>query len=208
MKKKKQHFPSKSNKQELVTKSQVKQMLLSAQQNLLKYSDSLIFSGTVGNVNTITALTLPSTGAGESSMSGNSIDFKSIELRYLIRDTVAVSNDSYAVRLILIENIGNGVETVAEVIQNTGFGNNIVSPYRYDTYGKTFRVHDDWTTWVDSYNTNSVRQRRLFARTRARYDGLSATWSTGQLYLVTCISAQAASDVTVTAWFRLNWTDV
>jgi hypothetical protein len=203
---------SKLKTAQTVTKAQVKQMLESGRSNLKKYTDSTEFSSGQGSQLDLTAFTMPTTGTGESSMTGVSIDVSAVEIHYeFTHPEGSATPDVYPYRITVVQAIGTGTDlTIGEIYQNaSSAGTALVSPFRYDTLNKNFRVISDYKSWVDQYNPVKFHDQTVKIHTKARYDGLDADWATGKLYYVTVINNTAGHSVLdFNLYYRLWWYDV
>jgi hemolysin activation/secretion protein len=200
---------SKSKDKQLVTKSQVRQMIKSDTKPLMKYVDT-VYNG-AGTGTSASLIVMPTTGNGESSMSGTTIEIDSIDLNYCIHDTPDLSTDSYAFRYTVVQAIGEGGVSVADVYQTVSSTNSIItSPFRYDGVNKSFRVLFDKVVWVDSYNTISHTKAKFKPKIRnCRYDALNSVWSTGQLVqLFNVANYLTGTDMGLDYHVRVNFLDV
>jgi hypothetical protein len=211
MKKKTINKNSNSNKQQqIVTKSQVRQMINSTQSNMVKYNDTLISSTGLGTGSIIASLNLPSTGVGESAMSGTSIACKEIDYSYCFQAGSSADVTSYVIRVLLVQAIGADSLAVNEVLQNVASNDRaLVSPYRYDTVNKSFRVLSDDIVFIDPYNTIANRKRKVKTKVEMRYDSVGGGWATGQPFLITVIQGNSvASNLNQYADYRVWWYDI
>jgi len=206
----KKNFKNISQTPKSVTKLQVKQMISANQQNLKKYIDTSTTS-TVGSSTNTLNLSLPTTGTGETSMSGNSIDLKEFEINYIAQcatNTAALQwGDNFQARFLLVQGLGAQAPVLSEVLQTTTNYYNLLAPYRYDTLNKSFRVVDDWVTTVDPFNSAHVHQRKVNAKVHnLRYDTVGSEWSTGQPVLFVLVNSNLSSStfnylVYIRGWF-------
>lgn len=211
MKKKSMNKNSNSNtKQQVVTKSQVRQMINSTQSNMVKYNDTIISTTGLTSGFFIASLNLPSTGSGESAMSGSSIACKEIDFDLFYQIGNVADTNSYAMRVILVQAIGADSLAVNEVLQNVATNDKaIVSPYRYDTVNKSFRVLSDEFLFVDPYNTVTHRKRKIKTKVEMRYDPVGGGWATGQPFLIYgALSNGALSYLNFYADYRVWWYDI
>jgi hypothetical protein len=194
-----------------VTKSQVAQMIKATTNNLVKYTDSPIGVGGYTSAFHVTALNMPSSGAGESAMSGVSIDINTFDLRLIFQDNAGVGSNSSFFRVLLIQTMSDFVPNSGEIFQNvsnTDFG--IVSPLNYANHNKTYRCLFDQTVSIDAYNTTChMSSINIPSKVkRARFDAANATWATGQAYLVIVADLHYTSTTVVyNSNVRMNWLD-
>jgi len=176
-----------SKKKPFVTKEQVKSMIKSSENNLIKYFDAITsVNGLTGGAH-IFSVTMPTSGTGESAMNGTSIDIDRFELCYTINDIPNVFTDTYAVRVILFQAIGESTILVSDVLQtNSTQFVQVVSPYNYANHNKSYRVISDTVRVIDSYNTVAhYKNDKLRPKVkRCRYDSSNTVWAAGQVYLL------------------------
>jgi hypothetical protein len=208
---------SSTTNNQFVTKAAVKQMLKANQSNLVKYIDTSAYSTGLTSGLSIQAISLPSTGTGESSMNGSAIDINSFDVRWnLIRPgqaPSATSGGKYMVRFTIVQAIGAANLSFADVYQDAANAiQAIVSPFRYDTKDRSFHVLYDKVMSVDNYNSLAFAESsKIPAKVhKARFDSVNSDWSTGQPYIYIATSEDngigtPASDLslntTVRAWF-------
>jgi len=207
MNKGKKHNSSKSK--QFVTKQAVKSMLAASIENVKKFNDSVTAVPTLGtSVGTITC-NMPATGAGEQTMAGTSIDITEFELHYEFYDlSAATSTTSYACRCLVVQALGIAPLTIASVLQLNSTAQAVLSPYRYEEVGKTFRVLYDRVSFVDSYNTRSLHVAKFRPKVhRLRLDA-GTGWSTGQVYIMYVTANNGVlSTLNFDSYLRMNWLD-
>jgi len=180
-------------------------MIKSIQPELIKYIDSNVSAaGTAAGI-FFTALNMPTTGTGESNMNGTSINIKSVDLSFELF-VGGGTTAAFGVRYIILQGIGDSASlTAGEVLQNIASADfALISPYRYDTINREFRILHDSTHVVDGYNTKVVKKYTLPAKVHnARYDSLGTQWATGQVFILRIAASAAAtwSD----SWYTRVW---
>jgi hypothetical protein len=153
---------------------------------------------------------MPTTGNGENSMSGNSINISGFELRYFWRDVVGAS-DAYVSRVIVFQAIGNSAPTSATLMQYVS-SNALaqVSPYNYDNVGKEFRILFDKSSHNDTYNPSNHTTAMFKSKVHlCKFDLVSNAWANGQIYIwYNNSTGGATADNTLTLVLKTMWTDV
>lgn len=186
---------NKNSKSNIVTKTQVKQMMKSDKSNLIKYVDT-VFALNQSTPAGLYAVNMPVVGTGQNKMSGNSIDISHVEMRTNHQQyTLQIPATSFVyttsgVRTALCQYKGeqNAVTSIGDVLELTGTPlQTLVSPYTYATNNKSFGViHDqliDSATAAQSSKT--LVQKSLKPRyRRARYDSVNSLWTNGQLFFM------------------------
>jgi len=200
----------KNEKDKYVTKAQVEQIIKSKTLNLTKWTGYQFAVGSLGNNSAVQAVTMPTTGNGENSMSGNSINIINFELRYFWRDVVGAS-DAYVNRLIIFQAVGNSAPTTATLMQYVS-SNSIaqVSPYNYDNVGKEFRILYDQSHANDTYNPSTHAVATFKAKVhQCKFDSVSNAWANGQIYIwYNNSTGGATADNTLTLVLKTIWTDI
>jgi len=212
MKIKKIKHNSSKDKKNVVTKEQVRQMIKGISSNLNKYVDTFA-TAIVGSYVHVYPITMPVAGSSETNVVGNALNMRGLEMRYAFLDSAGVTVDAYTFRVIVYQAIAesNSVSTASDVLAYATSGNlqAITSPFVWGSKGKSFRVLDDWTDHVDSFNTQKVRTKHLSLSTPCRYDTASAAWSNGQIYSLVVVNNQSVnSDLIVALYYRLLFQDV
>jgi len=212
MKIKKFKHNSSKDKKKIVTKEQVRQMIKGISSNLNKYVDTYV-TAAVGSTVHVYPITMPVAGSGETNVVGNALNMRGLEMRYSILDGAGVTIDSYTFRVIVYQAIAesNSVSSATDVLTYATAGNlqAITSPFVWGSKGKSFRVLDDWTDVVDSFNPQKVRTKHLSLSTPCRYDVSSAAWSNGQIYALVVVSNQGVNaDMVYSLYYRMLFQDV
>jgi hypothetical protein len=197
-------------KDEYVTKAQVEQIIKAQELNLTKWTGYQFAVGSLGNASAIQAITMPTTGNGENSMSGNSINIEGFELRYYWRDVVG-SSDAYANRVVIFQAVGNSAPTLGTLVQYTSNASIAqVSPFNYDNLNKEYRILFDKTTSNDTYNPVTSTVKKFAAKVhKCKFDTVSNSWANGQIFLwYNNTTSGATADNTLTLVLKTIWSDV
>jgi len=197
-----------------VTKAQVKQMIKSEVQPLLKYIDTIVtLSSTVNNF-TITNLNMPTLGNGQNNRNADTIVIEKFDVMYTIafEDNVTTSADLGVDRLLFYQNAGEAIiSTVGDLFDQTTTALNVVnSPISYSNTGGLLRVNHDFRQESDTFNPCHIGKFTYEPNIRKmRYNANGAQWSSGypavgqQRYIGT-ISGGATyiSQFIIRMWFR------
>lgn len=167
-----------------MTKQQVRQMLASKVENLIKHVDTTsVFTPSDGL--TPVAWAMPTTGTGATNMAGTSINIKSLDMRMFM--TFPYSSGTtigYTCRFIIVQAISDDTVSIADVLEDTSSAQNgIVSPYSYELHNRMFRVLHDKTFYLSS--TVSTFHDKAIIKPKvpmARYNATGAYWGNGQIY--------------------------
>jgi hypothetical protein len=172
-----------------VTKQQVRQMLKSKVENLVKYVDTTAFYSP-SILNNPIAWTMPTTGTGASNMAGTSINIKELLLRmFMTFPNSSGTMYGYTCRFIIVQAISDDTVSIGDVLENSSTSQNaIVSPYSYELHNRMFRVLHDRTFYLSPSVTTYHESVSIKPKVpMARYNATGSYWGNGQIYSWICV---------------------
>lgn len=170
----------------------------------LKYKDSLATQQSMSyDSPTVSALTFPSQGDGNTSRDGDSIYLKSSQLRFYVeRNSVSGSDGTWRVMVVQwLENSGTA-PTLSDILQDTSQYDSIHSPYLINGK-KEFRVLYDAKGSVSENNgpDHTFRTANLKPRVRKIQFDAAAVTCVGQLYVIYLSNQAAAGNTPSIYWY-------
>jgi len=206
-----------SKKEELVSKSQVQNMIRSSKANLIKFVDTdytLTSAGAIAP--NIVNLGMPVTGTGNQDMSGTSIKIEKFDICYSTTFAqTALTQQWVQTRLVLYQNNTDvPVSNVSDICENASTAVvAMVSPLSYDNKNYSFKPLLDETqnlTLGGIQARLSDHKSLIPSIPLARFNSINGTWTTGQpaVFFAAPSSAAVTSNVVTTFWIRMWFYDV
>jgi len=196
----------------LVTKQQVRSMLKSAVQPVIKFVDTAIsFVPLTGVYSNLTTLSMPSFGNNANDASGAAIKILSFDVHMTTLVSSTASYDTQAIRTFLVQNVQPATSALAigDIFDETSGSTVVNSPLSYSEKGVVYKVcsperhYQVSTVWNSSHNYKYTCKPKI---SNCRY---GSTWETGTPVLVHVFSGlQNSSEVNTFGYVRMWFTDV
>lgn len=192
----------------------IKSIVKSESSNLKKYTDTT-FQVDFKSLNTyVTIINFPTAGATEMTRIGSSINLDSFECRFGLQITQSAPSETISslVRIIVVQWFGESIPQYDDILDNVGSPIGfIVSPLKYDTNKRLFRVLYDVHTSVDTFSPQKYLHAKLRPTIKkVRYDNSNSAWDNGQLFAMCygCTKNAVNSIPLLTADIRVWFYDV
>jgi len=168
----------------MVTKQQVKDMIVSSKKPVIKYTDTILDFNGLASGNTFINLTMPSVGTGQSARQADTIVIDHFDLRMTenFRDSVTTSADVGFDRVVFFQNIGEDIITsVGDILDDVATSQNAInSPLSYSNKGSTFHPLLDHTFNVDTFNPSDKFKVTLKPSIKkVRFNVIDGLYTTG-----------------------------
>jgi hypothetical protein len=195
----------------LVTKEQVKQMISSKNQTLLKYVDTNFnFTPTTSAYTQIVACSMPTAGDSANNVSGDAMRIVKFEVHSSAVVNSATSFDTLGIRTGIVQNVqpgGTGL-LLTDIFDYTASNTAIVSPYSYAEKNNVFKLCKDHRYQVSTV-WNSNIQYDYECKPKISNTRYGAAWETGTPYIYhVCSTPNSSSEIIITGYVRMWFYDV
>jgi hypothetical protein len=207
---------NKPKRSELVSKSQVKQMIksIAVDKNLMKFIDTQVILNTTTSTPLITNLNMPTTGTGSSQINGANltIDHFEVHMSDFFLDSITTSAQSLFDRFLLYQNnTESPIVASGDLLdQTTTTIDSFNSPLSYSNNGTLFKPILNYLVSLDSFNTTDqkVWMRLAPKIKKLKFNPTDGAWSNGvpailqTRYTVGVSGGSAAiQQITVRMWY-------